>query len=184
MRLQPVSRGRGQAGCARAPPLAWQPFYLPGMVLVSALGQVIPLQKSLMRKSLEMGAQRGLVQVQDDQTKTFGGRPKAACASCKANRWPSHAESGERCFPVGAGEVGSLERGAAECERPAPVRLSQPSDSERSGSGAAAKHVSACLCGVCAGLSGPLRSPLAPASSSQPGAGLLWLPHSSGSPRP
>lgn len=49
-----------------------------------------PRTESLVRKNLEMGAVKRLVQVQDDQ-KNIQKRSQTACASCRINRWLLHA---------------------------------------------------------------------------------------------
>jgi hypothetical protein len=52
MRRDSAQADSVQVGCVVAPPLLWQHFYLPGIVLICALGQIIPEQKVLQDRIL------------------------------------------------------------------------------------------------------------------------------------
>lgn len=88
--LGACEHGVRAGGMCPGPTSALAAFLSPWQSANLCPGTSYPRTESLVRKSLEMGALKGLVQVQDDQ-KNIQRQSQPACASCKINRWLLHA---------------------------------------------------------------------------------------------
>ena len=119
-------QSQGRWAVPLAPPLLRQRFYRPGIVLISALGQVLPEQKLLREKALRWEQWKGLFKIKVTR-KIFRGGPGQPVQNKQSSRMPMVNGAYMRVIPADSAKG---ETGAMRWVIQARFCLAEPSDSE------------------------------------------------------